>query len=136
MGETNEVLVNDRGTRDERADARVGREGRGDDSGESYRPLVELTLVRVREFVREKEAVFWTFVFPVLLACAAASRFAQRPGVCVAVEAAPARAPRWPQAAAALAQSPASSVVALARRVGAGAALRQGLARRGCGRGG
>jgi ABC-type multidrug transport system permease subunit len=33
-------------------------------------PLVELTKVRLREFLREKEAVFWVFVFPVLLACA------------------------------------------------------------------
>ena len=33
-------------------------------------PLVELTLVRLREFVREPEAVFWVFVFPVLLTCA------------------------------------------------------------------
>src|SRR4026209_1568449 len=30
-------------------------------------PLVELTLTRVREFLREKEAVFWAFVFPVLM---------------------------------------------------------------------
>jgi ABC-type multidrug transport system permease subunit len=35
-----------------------------------YRPLLELTLTRMREFLREKEAVFWVFVFPVLLACA------------------------------------------------------------------
>jgi ABC-2 type transport system permease protein len=35
-----------------------------------FRPLLELTLCRVREFVREPEAVFWVFVFPVLLACA------------------------------------------------------------------
>ncbi len=33
-------------------------------------PLVELTLARVREFVREPEAVFWVFIFPVLLALA------------------------------------------------------------------
>ncbi|HEU4387370.1 MAG TPA: ABC transporter permease [Blastocatellia bacterium] len=33
-------------------------------------PLFELTISRVREFIREKEAVFWVFVFPVLLACA------------------------------------------------------------------
>jgi len=33
-------------------------------------PLWQLTLCRVREFVREPEAVFWVFVFPVLLACA------------------------------------------------------------------
>ena len=30
-------------------------------------PLVQLTLVRYREFIREPEAVFWVFVFPVLL---------------------------------------------------------------------
>src|SRR6185295_6792982 len=30
-------------------------------------PLVELTLTRIREFLREKEAVFWVFVFPVLM---------------------------------------------------------------------
>lgn len=33
-------------------------------------PLVELTFVRLREFVREPEAVFWVFLFPVLLTCA------------------------------------------------------------------
>ncbi len=32
--------------------------------------LVELTLIRIREFVREPEALFWSFVFPVLLAVA------------------------------------------------------------------
>ena len=30
-------------------------------------PLVELTATRVREFLREREAVFWVFVFPVLM---------------------------------------------------------------------
>ena len=30
-------------------------------------PLMQLTLVRYREFFREPEAVFWVFVFPVLL---------------------------------------------------------------------
>ena len=33
-------------------------------------PLVELTLTRLREFVREPEAVFWVIVFPVALALA------------------------------------------------------------------
>jgi ABC-type multidrug transport system permease subunit len=33
-------------------------------------PLFELTLTRVREFVREPEVIFWVFIFPVLLACA------------------------------------------------------------------
>jgi ABC-2 type transport system permease protein len=33
-------------------------------------PLIELTLSRFREFLREPEAVFWVFAFPVLLSCA------------------------------------------------------------------
>lgn len=36
-------------------------------SSQKLHPLVELTLTRVREFLREKEAVFWVFVFPVLM---------------------------------------------------------------------
>src|SRR5215467_10277008 len=35
-----------------------------------YNPLIQLTLARIREFVREPEALFWVFVFPVLLAFA------------------------------------------------------------------
>ncbi|HET9527180.1 MAG TPA: ABC transporter permease [Pyrinomonadaceae bacterium] len=34
---------------------------------ETLHPIIELTLMRVREFLREKEAVFWVFVFPVLM---------------------------------------------------------------------
>lgn len=34
---------------------------------QTLHPLLELTLTRVREFLREKEAVFWVFVFPVLM---------------------------------------------------------------------
>ncbi|RMF73670.1 MAG: ABC transporter permease [Acidobacteria bacterium] len=41
--------------------------------------LVELTLARIREFVREPEAVFWVFVFPVLLALALGLAFRERP---------------------------------------------------------
>jgi ABC-type multidrug transport system permease subunit len=33
----------------------------------SLNPLLELTAMRVREFLREKEAVFWVFIFPVLM---------------------------------------------------------------------
>ena len=32
--------------------------------------LVELTLARFREFLREPEAVFWSFAFPVMMTCA------------------------------------------------------------------
>ena len=35
-----------------------------------FYPLLELTLTRIREFVREPEALFWSFIFPVLLAVA------------------------------------------------------------------
>lgn len=34
---------------------------------QTLHPLVELTAMRVREFLREKEAVFWVFIFPVLM---------------------------------------------------------------------
>jgi len=34
---------------------------------QTLHPLIELTTMRVREFLREKEAVFWVFVFPVLM---------------------------------------------------------------------
>ena len=41
--------------------------------------LVQLTLVRFREFVREPEALFWVFVFPVLLAAGLGIAFRNRP---------------------------------------------------------
>src|ERR1051325_8726044 len=34
---------------------------------QTLHPLVELTAMRIREFLREKEAVFWVFIFPVLM---------------------------------------------------------------------
>lgn len=42
-------------------------------------PLVQLTLTRFREFLREPEAVFWTFVFPLLLASGLGLAFRSRP---------------------------------------------------------
>src|SRR5687768_3828322 len=39
----------------------------GNVKSESLNPLFELTAMRMREFLREKEAVFWVFVFPVLM---------------------------------------------------------------------
>ncbi|GAC1478272.1 MAG: ABC transporter permease [Gemmatimonadaceae bacterium] len=41
--------------------------------------LVQLTLVRYREFFREPEAVFWVFVFPLLLAAGLGIAFRHRP---------------------------------------------------------
>lgn len=40
------------------------------DRGGARHPLVELTRVRILEFFREPEAVFWVFVFPILMAFA------------------------------------------------------------------
>ena len=45
----------------------------------SDHPLVQLTLVRFREFVREPEALFWVFVFPILLAAGLGIAFRNRP---------------------------------------------------------
>jgi ABC-2 type transport system permease protein len=51
----------------------------------SERSIVQLTLCRFRGFIREPEAVFWTFVFPILLAVglgvAFRSRAPERPHV-------------------------------------------------------
>src|SRR5688572_30457210 len=42
-------------------------------------PLVELTLARTRELTREPEAVFWVFVFPILLTAILGLAFRSRP---------------------------------------------------------
>src|SRR5687768_11084646 len=38
-------------------------------------PLVELTLTRFREFLREPEALFWSFLFPIIMTCALGAAF-------------------------------------------------------------
>ena len=43
--------------------------------GGARHPLIELTLARLREFIREPEALFWTFIFPIVLSMALASAF-------------------------------------------------------------
>lgn len=44
-----------------------------------YHPLKELALSRLREFLREPEAVFWTYGFPLLLAVGLGIAFRNRP---------------------------------------------------------
>jgi ABC-type multidrug transport system permease subunit len=44
----------------------------------SFNPLLELTKSRFREFVREPEAVFWVFAFPVIMTCALGIAFRSR----------------------------------------------------------
>jgi hypothetical protein len=41
--------------------------------------LAELTLARIRELTREPEAVFWVFVFPIVLAAILGLAFRSRP---------------------------------------------------------
>jgi ABC-type multidrug transport system permease subunit len=48
------------------------------DRGGASHPLVELTLARLREFLREPEAVFWVFAFPVIMTCALGIAFRSR----------------------------------------------------------
>ena len=47
-------------------------------TGERLRPLKQLALWRTREFLREPEAVFWVFAFPVLLSLALGIAFKNR----------------------------------------------------------
>ncbi len=42
-------------------------------------PIVELTLARLRELLREPEAIFWVFVFPIVLAAILGLAFRSRP---------------------------------------------------------
>jgi ABC-type multidrug transport system permease subunit len=46
--------------------------------GFMHSSLMQLTLVRFREFIRQPEAVFWTFVFPILLAVGLGLAFRSR----------------------------------------------------------
>src|SRR5512144_1729235 len=68
-------------------------------------PLIELTSVRTKEFLRETEALFWVFGFPLLLALALGFAFRSKPPdrIPVGVENGPAAGQRL----RALQQSPA-----------------------------
>jgi len=48
-------------------------------------PLAQLTLVRFREFLREPEAVFWVFGFPIILAAGLGIAFRNRPAEVLAI---------------------------------------------------
>lgn len=54
-------------------DVHVGR------IGLAGHPLVQLTLTRIREFVREPEALFWALLFPILLTTGLGVAFRNRP---------------------------------------------------------
>src|SRR5258705_9808178 len=44
----------------------------------TYPPLVELSIIRLKEFLREPDAVFWVFAFPVLLTVALGFAFREK----------------------------------------------------------
>lgn len=71
----------------------------------AWHSLYELTLLRLREIVRTPEALFWTFIFPILMACAlgVAFRNTAPTKTRVAVESA---APNASALAATLSQAP------------------------------
>jgi ABC-type multidrug transport system permease subunit len=48
-------------------------------------PLAQLTLVRFRDFLREPEALFWVFIFPILLAAGLGIAFRNRPAEAIPV---------------------------------------------------
>lgn len=93
---------------------------------QSLHPLIELTTMRVREFVREKEAVFWVFIFPVLMTFALGIAFRNTgpDKTLVAVEA-DATTPRVTEIANALSQSQEITAMVLSRDEAA-KALRSG----------
>jgi ABC-type multidrug transport system permease subunit len=64
MDEVKKTLVSDAVRR---ANEDAKRTGPGQADRQTLHPLVELTSMRVREFLREREAVFWVFIFPVLM---------------------------------------------------------------------
>lgn len=87
--------------------------------------MVELTLVRLREYLREPEAVFWTLVFPILLAAGLGLAFRNRPAEQLRVVVAETADAADSLAAAALAASPRLAVSMLDSGE-ASTALRQG----------
>ena len=50
--------------------SKSGAAGREPTDERRLHPLVELTLARIHEFLREPEVIFWVFAFPILLVCA------------------------------------------------------------------
>jgi ABC-type multidrug transport system permease subunit len=75
-------------------------------------PLTQLTLVRIREFLREPEALFWSLAFPILLAAGLGIAFRNRPPEVLKIAAVPT------ELAAALRREPLLDVQALSRDEG------------------
>jgi ABC-2 type transport system permease protein len=72
---------------DPRTDLQEGAAQKAEGRSAPRHPLVELTLVRFREFLREPEALFWAFAFPILLAVALGIAFSNRPAEVIKIAA-------------------------------------------------
>jgi ABC-2 type transport system permease protein len=94
------------------------------DRGGAHHPIVELTLTRLREFVREPEALFWTFVFPIVMTLVMAMAFPSRGARPVPVGIADGEAA--PSLRQTLAKAPGIAVVDVPRG-GEQRALREGI---------
>jgi ABC-type multidrug transport system permease subunit len=70
-------------------------------------PLVELTGVRLKEFLREPDAVFWVFAFPLLLTVALGFAFREKPPERIPVGISASASKQW---VAAMQKSPALQV--------------------------
>jgi ABC-type multidrug transport system permease subunit len=87
----------------------------------SNHPIVQLTLARLREFVREPEALFWAFVFPVVMSVVMAVAFpggGNRPvlvGVAPGPDAAAVRAALGAEPAITVREVPADSAARMLR---------------------
>ncbi len=60
-----------------------------------YRPMVQLTLTRLREFYREKGAIFWVYGFPLLMVIALGTAFRSRPADLYVVDVADGLHSKW-----------------------------------------
>lgn len=69
-----------------------------------YHPLIEMTIVRLKEFGREPDVVFWVFAFPLLLTVALGFAFREKPPDKIPVGVA--QGPMAQQRLAALKESP------------------------------
>ena len=99
------------------------------DRGGARHPIVELTFTRLREFVREPEALFWTFIFPIVMSLVMAVAFPSRGGSPVPVGVAAAAEADDGGRAAAIRAALAQSADVVVREIPAGGeqrALREG----------
>lgn len=121
MAEAKDPLVDEKRAHEDlrtKERERSKRVQRDESKRQPRHPLIELTLTRVREFLREKEVVFWVFIFPVLLAFALGIAFRntapEKTLVAVEAETANSSASNAGDIAAMLARSPDIKVTLLA----------------------